>query len=97
MSDSQTAWTILWNHAAGMATPGAPFEIDEVSPAVAAALKISDPEARHLISGLLTELDRMPEGKRYFTREGNAVVPLVGFARDRESAVSPIDAYPYEL
>ena len=38
MSDSQTAWTILWDHAADGPTPGAPFEIGEVSPAVAKAL-----------------------------------------------------------
>lgn len=97
MSDSQTAWTVLWNHAASMTTPGAPFEIDEVAPAVALELKIGDPEARHLIAGLLTELDRMPEGKRYFRREGNAVVPLPSFTRARAGTSSPLDLYPYEL
>lgn len=97
MSDSQTAWSILWDHASKGPKPDAPFEISEVSPAVSKALNISDPEARHLISGLLTELDRMPDGKRYFRREGNAVVPLPSFLRAQASSVAPLDAYPYEL
>jgi hypothetical protein len=93
MSDSQTVWKILWEHAAA----GEPFEIDEVVPAVTATLKVSAPEARGLIGGLLTELDRLPDGHQYFTREGNAVVPLPAYSRARQASSSPLDVYPYEL
>jgi hypothetical protein len=97
MSDTQTAWTILWRRALGGSNPGAPFEIDEAAPAVAAALKVTAEEARALIGNLLSELDRLPEGERYFTREGNAVVPLPEFLSASAAHTDPVDAYPYEL
>ena len=97
MSDHQTIWTILWNHAARQPTPDAPFEIDEVVPAVVAALEVSDPHARRLIGGLLTELDRLPDGEQFFAREGNAVVPLSEFLKAKDQGTAPIDLYPYEL
>ncbi|MCA1685190.1 MAG: hypothetical protein LC745_04245 [Planctomycetia bacterium] len=97
MSDSQTAWTMLWDRAARGLVPGSPFEIGEAAPDVARALKISDADARKLIGGLLTELDRMPEGRRYFAREGDAVVPLPEFKTAHNGSGSALDAYPYEL
>jgi len=97
MSDNQTVWTILWQHAAALDPPGAAFEIDDVVPAVRKALQVSDDQARRLIGGLLVELDRLPEGRRFFSREGNAVVPLAGFFRSKDQVTHPVDAYPYEL
>jgi hypothetical protein len=97
MSDYQTTFTILWQHAAGQAKPGSPFEIDDVAPAAATALKVSPEAARKLIGGLLLELDRLPEGKRFFRREGNAIVPLPAFLAAVKTTTSPLDAYPYEL
>jgi hypothetical protein len=97
MSDSQTVWTILWDRSARGPQPGTPFEIDEVVPDVARALKKTDAEAWRLVAGLLTELDRLPGGERYFTREGNAVVPLPEYADALKRPGSPLDAYPYEL
>jgi hypothetical protein len=97
MSDSQTVWSILWDHASQGASIGSPFEIDEVLPEVCSALGISEEAARKLISGLLVELDRMPAGRQFFRREGNAVVPLQGFFRAVKEGVKPLDAYPYEL
>jgi hypothetical protein len=90
-------WTILWRRAMDGSSPGAPFEIDEAAPAVAEALRITAEEARKLIGSLLVELDRLPEGERYFTREGNAVVPLPEFLEASAAHADPLDAYPYEL
>lgn len=97
MSDSQTAWNVLWQHAAKATGHDAPFEIDEVVPAVAKALAAPEDKARHLISGLLDELSRLPDGRQFFAREGNAVVPLPEFTRDAGRVGNPVDAYPYEL
>ena len=97
MSDSQTAWKVIWQHAAKTPTPDAPFEIDEVVPAVAAALGAPEDKARHLISGLLVELSRLPDGRQFFTREGNAVVPLPEFTRVAGRVDNPVEVYPYEL
>lgn len=97
MSDNQTVWSVLWNHAADRVPPGAPFEIDDVVPAVASELKVSADEARGKIALLLTELGRLPEGRQFFACEGNAVVPLSGFLRAAGKVARPIEAYPYEL
>ena len=97
MSDSQTAWKIVWQHAAKAPTPDAPFEIDDVVPAVADALGTPKDKARHLISDLLVELSRLPDGRQFFTREGNAVVPLPEFVKSVGRVDNPLDAYPYEL
>jgi hypothetical protein len=97
LSDYQTAFTILWQHATAQASPASPFEIDEVVSAVATALKTSPEAARRLIGGLLLELGRMPEGRRFFIREGNAVVPSHAFLAAVKTTESPLDAYPYEL
>jgi hypothetical protein len=97
VSDSQTAWSALWSHAAKGANPNSPFEIDEVVPVAASALGVKPEKARKLIGGLLTELARLPEGKRFFTREGNAVVPLPEFRTALDAGTPPLDAYPYEL
>ena len=97
MSDNQTVWTILWKRAAAGSVQGTPFEISEVVPSVTKALSISEDKAKHLISGLLTELGRLPEGDRFFTREGNAVVPLPEFTVAHGGTGSALEAYPYEL
>ncbi len=97
MSDSQTAWKILWDHASKDSPPGSPFEIDEVTAAVAGATKVSEAEARRVVGSLLGELDRLPEGRRYFTREGEAVVPLPEFLKARTGTSDPLELYPYEL
>ena len=39
----------------------------------------------------------MPEGHQFFTLEGNAVVPLIGFLKTHDKVENPVDAYPYEL
>jgi hypothetical protein len=97
MSDNQTVWTILWERAAADASPGTPFEIDEVVPTVAESLKVSEDKARRLINRLLGELERLPDGHQFFTREGNAVVPLSGFLLARGRVSHPVEMYPYEL
>ena len=97
MSDNQTIWTILWNHAASLSLPGAIFEISDLLPAVVEALKITDAEAQRVISMLLDELDRLPEGRQFFAREANAIVPLSSFLRAKDKVANPVDAYPYEL
>jgi hypothetical protein len=97
MSDNQTVWIILWNHAAGQPSPGSPFEIDDVVPAVTAALHVPDDRARRLVGHLIGELNRLPEGHQFFAREGNAVVPLAEFLRMKSQVSHPVDVYPYEL
>ena len=96
MSDSQTAWTILWNYALTSLPALTPFEIAEVAPTVALALKVSTEEATRLVGDLLAELDRLPDGTQYFTREGNAVVPLPGFAKAAQDPKAALSTYPYE-
>jgi hypothetical protein len=97
MSDNQTVWMILWKRALTSDDPRAPFEIAEVVPQVVAALHVQEEQAVKLVGGLLTELARLPEGKRFFRREGNAVVPLPEFARVPRDPGSELSAYPYEL
>jgi len=57
MSDTQTAWQMLWEHAAETAGP---FEVAEIAPAVARKLGKSEAEARRLIVFLLSEVQRLP-------------------------------------
>jgi hypothetical protein len=97
MSDTQTIWLILWRRALQNANPRDPFEIAEVVPDVVEALKVPERDATRLVSGLLTELERLPEGGRYFRREGNAIVPLPEFASVHKDPDSELRAYPYEL
>jgi hypothetical protein len=96
MSDSQTVWTILWERASKGPDPREPFEVSEVVPQVINRLNVPEEHAARLVRGLMMELGRMPEGRQYFTLEGDAIVPLPEFARDRGKK-SPLDAYPYEL
>ncbi len=96
MSDSQTVWTILWDHASKGRDPREPFEVSEVVPQVVRRLDVTEDHAARLVRGLMTELGRMPEGRQYFTLEGDAIVPLPEFVRDKATK-SPLDAYPYEL
>ncbi|HMB03714.1 MAG TPA: hypothetical protein VKP69_08235 [Isosphaeraceae bacterium] len=97
MSDSQTVWMILWRRALRSDNPRDPFEISEVVPDVVEALKVPERDAARLVSGLLNELERLPEGEQYFRQEGNAVVPLPEFANVHQDPDSELKAYPYEL
>jgi hypothetical protein len=97
MSDSQTVWTLLWNHALRSPRPRQPFEIDEVLPELVAVVHLDEAEARRLVLTLLKELARLPEGKRFFTLEGNAVVPLGEFVEASRNPQPPLAFYPYEL
>ena len=94
MSDSQTIWAILWDHA--KAAKG-PFEIDDVLPDAAKALGKSGASLQRQVTSLIDELDRMPEGRQYFETEGNAAVPLPEFFAAVAQGKSPTDTYPYEL
>lgn len=96
MSDSQTVWMILWQHAFQGDTPR-PFEIADVVPEVARSLQVDQQDARRLVTGLLTELSRMPEGKQYFRQEGNAVAPLPELTHVARDPKHEFQAYPYEL
>ncbi len=94
MSDAQTAWTILWNRAL---TTAGPFETSEVLPEVVARLKVDEQQAARLVSLLLTELSRLPEGRRFFRLEGQAIVPLQEFVDASRGTANPLSVYPYEL
>jgi hypothetical protein len=87
---------ILWRHAFRN-DRAAPFEISEVAPEVEKTLQVDDRNAERLVGGLLKELERMPEGKQYFRREGNAVVPLPELLTVPRDPGSEFAAYPYEL
>jgi hypothetical protein len=93
MSDPQLIWTILWDRAAR--TPE-PFEVAEVVPEVAAKLPASAQEATRRINLLLGELERLPEGRRYFAREGGAVVALPEFRSLPKDADTARKTYPFE-
>lgn len=94
MSDSQTAWKILCDWAGRR---HGPFEISEVARAVAEALKVKPAKAERVISSLLKELDRLPEGRQYFRREGNAVVPLPELPPAAQDADKAARLYPFEV
>lgn len=96
MSDSQTVWMILWQHALRDDRAQA-FEIAEVLPDVEKALQVDELHARRLVSGLLVELERMPDGAQYFRREGNAVVPLPELLRVPKNPKAEFASYPFEL
>jgi hypothetical protein len=97
MSDNQTVWTYLCRHAATGRPPGRPFEIGDVTAVIAQALGVPENRATALVGFLLNELARLPEGRQYFRREGNAVVPLPEFAGVPQDAKGILDAYPFEL
>lgn len=94
MSDTQTAWAMLWDHAC---KADGPFEIEEVVPALATKLGKPEEEARRLITFLLGEMERMPDGREFFALEGKAVVPLPEFSAACACGEKPLEAYPYEL
>ena len=94
MSDSQTIWSILWDHAR---TENGPFEIDDVVPAVAKALGMADASAHRAITSLIDELDRMPDGRQYFDTCGDAAVPLPEFREAVAKGKAAAETYPYEL
>ncbi len=96
MTGMQTVWTMIWNRAALDPAGREPFEADELTSAVASALKLPEADASRKVSALLGELARMPDGRQYFTLEGRAIVPLAEFrmaARDEKTA---LEAYPFE-
>jgi len=97
MTDTQTVWMILWKKAAADPISRAPFEIDEVVPEAAGALKSSPGDAKRIISGLLKELERMPDGGQFFCQEGEAVVPLPEFTRSAKDDAAALNAYPFEI
>ncbi|MEO6810362.1 MAG: hypothetical protein ABI353_14695 [Isosphaeraceae bacterium] len=90
MSDSKA----LWDRAC--ADPS-PFEFDEVVPDLAKQRGLSPEQALKTCDLLLKELERLPEGKRFFRREGNAVVPLPEFLAATKGQQAARDAYPFEL
>lgn len=96
MSDSQTAWMILWKKAASDPIARAPFEIDDVVPEVVEALGGSPKDVKRIISGLLKELERMPDGRQFFCQEGDAIVPLPEFVASAKDDRTALDAYPFE-
>jgi len=97
VSDYQTLWTILCHRALSGPNPAQPFEISEVVPEVAKALLVTNPQAERMVAMLLGELGRLPDGRQYFTREGNAVVPLPEFAVITADPAAELAAYPFEL
>jgi hypothetical protein len=97
MSDYQTVWAVLCRRALMGPDPGQPFEIAEVVPEVAEALQVTNPQAERMVSMLLGELERLPEDRQYFAREGDAVVPLPEFATITGDPAAELAAYPYEL
>ena len=97
MTRAQTVWKILWDRAAQAPDGRVPFEVDEVAPAVAAAMELSEDDASRKVMGLMGELGRMPEGRQYFTLEGRAVVPLAEFRMSPKDEKAAMDAYPFEV
>lgn len=93
MSDSKKVWMILWNRAAEDPTP---FEISDAGPDVAEHVNMTLPAAIHKIAFVLQELSRMPDGRQYFVREGDAVVPLPEFLDSDKDAATAEAAYPFE-
>jgi len=94
MFNSHKLWLVLWNRAAA---DSAPFEISEVAPKVAKALEIDEKEAPRRIRLFLGELQRLPEGERYFTLEGYAIVPLAEFQASAKDEATALKAYPFEI
>jgi hypothetical protein len=94
MSEWTRTWDVLWNRAAQDARP---FEIDEVAPEVAQRLGLDLPAAVREVGFLLEELWRLPEGRRYFRREGNAVVPLPELIAAQGQGRLARDVYPFEV
>jgi len=94
MSEWTTTWEVLWNQAA---IDPRPFEISQVAPEAARKLGVAPDAAEREISFLLVELSRLPEGQRYFRREGNAVVALPELITAQEQGRTAQDAYPVEV
>jgi hypothetical protein len=94
MSDTQTIWMVLWEHATKVAGP---FELADVLPEIARTLKVSEQDARRETALLLKELDRLPRGRKYFRVEGNAVAPLPEFQASPKDADTAQARYPFEL
>jgi hypothetical protein len=94
MSEWTKTWDVLWDRAA---RNGEPFEIDEVAPEIARRLEITPEAASREVAFLLSELARMPEGRRYYRREGNAVVALPELTEARGRGLAADDVYPFEL
>jgi hypothetical protein len=97
MSDTQTIWMVIWNRATAPPGHGEPFEIAEIATEVAERLKVSEQDATRRIAGLLDELERLPDGRQYFRREGNAIVALPEAANIPLDLPDELKAYPYEL
>lgn len=89
-SEWRMLFDLLWETALRVQGP---FEIAEVVPEAARRLGQNERAADRELRLLLGELARMPEGRQYFTVEGNAVVTLP----EVQTAPSRADAYPFEL
>jgi hypothetical protein len=94
MFNSHKLWLVLWNRAAADPTP---FEISEVAGPVAEALQIDEKAAPRRISMFLGELQRLPEGGRFFALEGFAIVPLAEFLASPKDEATALKVYPFEL
>jgi hypothetical protein len=94
VSEWQTVWMVLWDRVAGDPNP---FEIAEIAPEVARRLNFKPEAAVHEVATLLEELARLPDGERFYRREGNAVVALPELIEARRRGKPPLDVYPFEL
>lgn len=97
MSESHRVWMLIWEYAAVCGNGREPFEVDEVVPAICSALSASEREARSHATFLLHQLQRLPEGSRYFELEGNAVVPLDEYVLAPKDSEAAAKTYPFEL
>jgi hypothetical protein len=93
MSESQAIWTILWKHAVESPEP---CEASDVAPDVAKAIGVSVPEARKRVAGFVKELERLPDGKQFFSLEGEAVVPQPEFRSSAHDDATVQTLYPFE-
>lgn len=90
-------WQRIWATLCDFGTRSRGFEIEETLSRISEDLSISTVEARREVDFLLDELSRLPEGRQYFEREGDAVVPLPEFQALPESRAARLQAYPFEL
>lgn len=93
-SEWQTLFGLIWETAT---RERGPFEIATLIPEAARRLGQPPPRVEREIAFLMAELERLPEGRRFFTVEGNAIVPLAEFNRAPTGPDAAATAYPFEL
>ena len=93
MSDNQTVWKVLWDHAKAPPTLDDRSRSTTWSPPWRRPCRSAptSPGARSAACWWRS-LSRLPDGRQFFAREGNAVVPLSGFLKARDN--SPIPSMP---